>query len=603
MEPTSELPSTWQETSRSLRQGVRRWMSRYPSVYVPLTRPRHTDPIVDERTDVVIDGFMRSAGTFAVVGFQLAQNGRVRVAHHVHAAAHLIAAARLGTPTLLTVREPESTFVSNLLWDPLLTPRQCLTLYAEFYERLLPFRDRFVVATFDEVTSDLGAVIRRVNERSGTSFVEFEHTDENVASCFRIIEERQAGPPWAPVARAFLAGEISADDYVRLTQDYRRERDRHLERLSERRVPRPSAERTIAGREVLAAYHAPEMAGLRRRAERAYATFLAAGKPAKLRRDAPSSPGRRLPRADDVDAPVFILSSGRSGSTRLMDIIAYHDAFAWPSQYNDRWPAMPQVSVLSRVADVPAFNSSLKYRRGVPKPTEPYELWNSVFPGFAEPFRDLTADDVTPRVRDMFRRQVADIVRYQGKDRFIAKYTGWSRIEFLRQIFPDARFIHIVRDGRAVAHSYLTVPWWRGWEGIYRWQWGLPNRETLDRLARYDQSFLGLAAVNWLMLVENIDQKGRALPDDAFLTVRYEDLVADPRGEIARCIEFCGLGIDARFERHLSTIDLVDANRRMHRIPPWSADLTPRQVHMLNDVLGDALVWFGYAGDVYERAS
>jgi sulfotransferase family protein len=587
-------------TTRALRQVVRRWTSRYPAVYLPLTRLRHTDPLVDERTDIVIDGFMRSAGTFAVVGFQLAQNDHVRVAHHVHAAAHLIEAARLEKPTLLTVREPEPTFVSNVLWDPLLTPRQCLILYAEFYERLMPFRDRFVVATFDEVTSDLGAVIERVNERFGTSFERFEHNPVNVATAFGVIEERQAGPPWAPVARAFLAGEITADEYFGRTDAYRRERERHLERLSEQRVPRPSIERTTVKTEVAAAYRAPELARLRRRAERAYAAFVDTRTPRSRRARLRSTTGSGA--GDEIDAPIFIVSSGRSGSTRLMDLVAYHGAFAWPSQYNDRFPTTPQVSVLSRVTDVPVLNSRVKYLRRVPKPTEPYDLWNSVFPGFSEPFRDLTADDVTPRVRELLRRQVQEIMRYQGKDRFIAKYTGWSRIGFVREIFPDARFVHIVRDGRAVAHSYLNVPWWKGWEGVYRWQWGLPDQRTADRLARYTQSFLGLAALNWLMLVDNIDRAGRELLGDAFLTVRYEDLVRDPRAEIGRCLEFCDLQMDAPFERHLSTIDLVDANSRAYRIPPWRTDLKPGQIEMLNDVLGEALAWFGY-DDALEQAS
>jgi hypothetical protein len=50
-------------------------------------------------------------------------------------------------------------------------------------------RDRFVVGLFDEVTSDFGAVVDRVNRRFGTSFRRFEPTPENEARAFRLVEE------------------------------------------------------------------------------------------------------------------------------------------------------------------------------------------------------------------------------------------------------------------------------------------------------------------------------------------------------------------------------------------------------------------------------
>jgi sulfotransferase family protein len=298
---------------------------------------------------------------------------------------------------------------------------------------------------------------------------------------------------------------------------------------------------------------------------------------------------------DPIEGPVFVIGTGRSGLTPLMDLIAYHDAFAWPSQYNERRPEAPKLSLLSRVVDVPGFNSRLKFWRIVPKHDEAYTLWNNVFPGFAKPFRDLVEDDVTPYVRQRFRSVVDEIAQYQGKNRFIAEYSGWSRIEFLKSIFPDARFIHIVRDGRAVAHSYLNVPWWRGWEGVYAWQWGTPNGEIKEMLSRYHHSFLALAAVNWLLLVNNICEKARSLREGDFLSVRYEDLVEDPRREAFRCIEFCGLHPNPRFEKHVSTVRIVDANTNALRIPPWRASLSERQVDMLNDLLRDALARFGYS--------
>ena len=296
-----------------------------------------------------------------------------------------------------------------------------------------------------------------------------------------------------------------------------------------------------------------------------------------------------------IDRPVFVIGTGRSGLTPLMDLIAYHRAFGWPSQYNERWPRFPRVSALSRIVEVPPFDRRLKLRRGVPKHTEAYPLWNACFPGFAEPFRDLVAEDATPYAERRFRHAVGQILAHQRKPRFIAEYSGWSRIGFLRAIFPDARFIHIVRDGRAVAHSYTTVDWWNGWEGVYRWRLGLPDPETMGKLSGYGDSFLALAAVYWKILVRNISEAGRGLPEGDFLQVRYEDLVADPSKEARRCIEFAGLDAeDVRFTRHLRTVRIVDANRTQMRIPPWREAIDERQIAMFADLAGEELAEFHY---------
>ena len=72
-------------------------------------------------------------------------------------------------------------------------------------------------------------------------------------------------------------------------------------------------------------------------------------------------------------------------------------------------------------------------------------------------------------------------------------------------------------------------------------------------------------------------------------------MVEDPRREALRCIEFCGLGPNPRFEKHVSTVRIIDANTNALRIPPWRTNLSERQVDMLDDMLRDALARFGYS--------
>ena len=58
------------------------------------------------------------------------------------------------------------------------------------------------------------------------------------------------------------------------------------------------------------------------------------------------------------------------------------------------------------------------------------------------------------------------------RNRLLIKITGWPRIGYLNEIFSDAKFIHILRDGRAVANSLINVEFWRGWQCPQNWRFG-----------------------------------------------------------------------------------------------------------------------------------
>lgn len=260
----------------SPRHALRRWISMYPTMYLPMARLKNEHSVLEARTELVVDGTSRSANTFAAIAFQLAQNDHVRLAHHMHAAASLVAAARRGVPTLITAREPEPTILSSLMREPEVTARQWLKTYVAFYERILPFRSAFVIATFTEVTSDFGAVTRRVNERFGTRFREFDHTEQNVQAVFTLIDERAEGPPWQPSLNRFVSGLLSADEYHALTRPYRDGSEGRRRRVPELRVQRPSAQREVAKGQMRERYEDPALADLRTAAEKAYRAFVGA---------------------------------------------------------------------------------------------------------------------------------------------------------------------------------------------------------------------------------------------------------------------------------------------------------------------------------------
>jgi len=232
-----------------LRRRVHGWLGGHPALYLPLVARRRafdgTRKALGRDTELVIEGFPRCGNSFAFAAFRLSQPRPVAIAHHLHAPAQVLAAARRGTPALVLVRPPDDAVVSLLLRAPGWEPDEALGAYRRFYEALLPCRDAFVLATFAEVVGDFGAVVRRLNRRFGTSFVEFEHTPENVQRCFDYLDGVSSTNGHGPAL--------------------------------EMAVARPSAARDGRKGEVRARLEAPELVTLRARAQRVHDALVKGG--------------------------------------------------------------------------------------------------------------------------------------------------------------------------------------------------------------------------------------------------------------------------------------------------------------------------------------
>src|SRR5262245_66640434 len=133
-------------------------LARRAVLAMPLARLRGEGELVREDTDLLIESYPRSASSFALAAFNIAQEpARYVVAHHTHAPGHVIAAIRLGVPALVLVREPEGAVVSSVIRHPDRTCTAAVRGYVDFHEPLLPYRSELVVGTF--VVFGGGAVV------------------------------------------------------------------------------------------------------------------------------------------------------------------------------------------------------------------------------------------------------------------------------------------------------------------------------------------------------------------------------------------------------------------------------------------------------------
>jgi hypothetical protein len=153
-----------------------------------LVRPEKRQTLADRHTAIVIDGFLRSGNTYSVAAFQVANGQELHIGRHLHGGAHILRAVRLRLPTVVLIRRPADAVSSYLVRRPTLTPDDALLEYLDFYRTAWPARDGFVVAPFDLVVSDFGAVIDRVNKRFGTSFARFEPDPESERAAVELVE-------------------------------------------------------------------------------------------------------------------------------------------------------------------------------------------------------------------------------------------------------------------------------------------------------------------------------------------------------------------------------------------------------------------------------
>lgn len=174
---------------KTIRNKVQLYVGERPTVFFSFYQLKGESRIVRPTTELVIEGFPRSANTFAVWAFRQAQLRDVRLAHHLHYPAQIVRAAQWKIPTLVLIREPEAA-VTSLVMKDAPTAEQALRHYVSFYKTVAEHLDRCVMAPFKEVITDYGAVIERVNERFGTDFSAFDHSEENVGKVFSRIEER-----------------------------------------------------------------------------------------------------------------------------------------------------------------------------------------------------------------------------------------------------------------------------------------------------------------------------------------------------------------------------------------------------------------------------
>jgi hypothetical protein len=226
----------------------------------------------------------------------------------------------------------------------------------------------------------------------------------------------------------------------------------------------------------------------------------------------------------------------------------------------------------------------------MPYPDECYPVWARCC-GERFLYDYLIGQKASASEKARLYQTIGSVVRFQGKKRFSAKITGPSRIEYLDSLFPDAIFVHIVRDPRAVVNSLLRVRFWTRRGGYRRpwWENGL-TREDRQILKNFGNTPAALAAVQWSRVVQVARREAAAIPRERYMELRYEEFMKDPNGRMRDMLAHCGLPASRRLAAYMRRhAYFADQNFK------FRTQLTQKDQETVSGITEDARKLMGYA--------
>ena len=293
-------------------------------------------------------------------------------------------------------------------------------------------------------------------------------------------------------------------------------------------------------------------------------------------------------------APLFLLGAPRSGTTLLYKALCLHPDAVYVSNWLRRFPRLTSLAALNRLAGrFPETRRTVWF--GADSNAYVYgarRLWRHrlfPMPVEGEPLFarcGVVQDGVSPISEDAQRaalRQAFSAIRRSGGGGHVIskRIANNRRISLLAGAFPGARFVHIIRDGRAVALSLSRVDWWR--ESVVSWYGGTPARWEAEGRDPWD-----LCALEWVENLHAVEDGLRAVPSHRVTTLRYEDVVGAPLDALAQIAAFAGLAARPSWMGELERVRFHDRNRT------WADQLSPAALSRIEALQHDDLLRHGY---------
>ena len=272
---------------------------------------------------------------------------------------------------------------------------------------------------------------------------------------------------------------------------------------------------------------------------------------------------------------------------------------------------------------------------------EPYYIWDYHFRD--APHDQLTADDATDKVRQWIRKAYAKYRIKLNANIVIDKSPRIClKIPFVHEVFPEARYIIILRDGRDTILSMYRQwekkeeifgntsqrsQWQDRWYVFKRWlrrrpTWQFRLQSVLFELGspknwlqkkflykiRWEGRFgwgprfkgwqeimanatsLEFSAYQWIHCARGILDNIGFIPESRRLVLKYENFITNPKASIKKILEFLSLELPEGFMAMMPEIWSNNSNK-------WPQAFTAEELTTIGPIIGKTLIEFGYEKD------
>jgi hypothetical protein len=304
---------------------------------------------------------------------------------------------------------------------------------------------------------------------------------------------------------------------------------------------------------------------------------------------------RALRETKITQPPIFILGHWRTGTTLLHELMICDERFGYPTTFECLMPNhfLLTEAVFTRWLRflVPSSRPMDNMKAGFERPQED-EFAMCMF-GVGSPYLTIAFPNRPPQCQEYLDLEGVDAagvrrwkralksflkrITYKSGKRLVLKSPPHTaRIKTLKEMFPGAIFIHIMRDPYTVFSSTVNL-----WRTLYKTH-GLQTPTFAGLEEHVLQTFTRMH--------ERLEEGKRLLGPDKFYEIRYEDLVVDPAGEMKKIYDHFQLGgFDAmlpRLQTYLSSVKGYETNKYQ---------LTDEQRVEVTERWGDVIRRYGYA--------
>ncbi|MCB9422221.1 MAG: sulfotransferase [Ardenticatenaceae bacterium] len=271
-----------------------------------------------------------------------------------------------------------------------------------------------------------------------------------------------------------------------------------------------------------------------------------------------------------IKQQIFIGGCSRSGTTLLGAMIGAHSDMICSPESHFKMDVLRALEK-GKVNANPSALMTLIQRHWR------FKIWELELPPI-ELFNDDSDEPVLARLLNWIIDQYAQQQERSQASKWVDHTPeNISYAHSLLQLFPNARFIHIVRDGRAVAASIMPLDWG-------------PN--SIMKTSRW-----------WMRMMSFGLAAEKALGPEIIMQVKYEDLVLEPEPTMRSISQFLGIEYEPAM-LHATGFNPPSYTTRQHKlvgnrpdasvVNRWETKLTSRQIEIFEHQTRDFLSFLGY---------